>query len=898
MANAMCACWNSGRTLLYNHAMDLITTHINADFDALASMIAASKLYPDAVMAFSGAQEKSIRDFLLHSAVYALDIRKLSRIDLDHVTRLILVDIRQAGRIGKLSKLCSRGDVDIHVYDHHPPSSDDVRGSLEVIEPSGSTTAIMCRLLQERGLSVSPDEATIMMLGIYEDTGNLTFTSTTGADFHAAAFLLAQGANLNVVADMVIKELNADQVSLLNQLIENSYLKRFHGIEVMFASASSSAYIDDFAVLVHKLKNMSRVNALFALANMDDRIYIVGRSRIKEINAGEILGAFGGGGHATAASATVHDMTLIQIEQELHQMLEQSIVPAARARDIMSSPVKTIAPDSDLQEASRMLTRYNINVLPVVDDKERLVGLISRQIIERAKHHGLKLQPVSAYMSTEPAAVRPATPLARIQRHIISENQRFLPVVDQRRRIVGAITRTDLMRALHLDDPGESDSHEPDPGQARTRIMAGMLEERLPAGVLALLRQVGSTADEMSCNAYAVGGFVRDLYLRGINLDIDIVIEGDGVAFARALAARHGYGVKVYKKFGTAVVTIDGSMKIDVASARLEYYEKPAALPTVEWSSIKLDLYRRDFTINTLAVRLNRQHFGQLIDFFGARRDIKEQQIRVLHNLSFVEDPSRIFRAIRFEKRFNFQLSKLTRSLIENAVKSDFLLNLSGKRIFSEVQLLLKEERVRTLIKRLNDFDLLTCIHPAVCYNPAVNRLMKSIESVLAWYDLLYLDNHCEKWFVYFLGLIDRLSAEEAEQLLRRCDIKRVYAASIMTAKTSGMQVLLDLANKKNLQNADIYRILHQIPHDVSLYLMAKSGRTLTKKAFSVYFTQLQHARVHLNGNDLKQLGIAPGRSYRHILDRLRDAVLNGQVSGRSDELCFVRRNFLMDREQ
>jgi len=878
--------------------MELITTHINADFDALASMIAASKLYPDAVMAFSGAQEKSIRDFLLHSAAYALDVRKLSRIDLEQVTRLILVDIRQAGRIGKLSKLCSRGDVDIHVYDHHPPSSDDVRGSLEVIEPSGSTTAIMCRLLQERGLSVSPDEATIMMLGIYEDTGNLTFTSTTGADFRAAAFLLAQGANLNVVADMVIKELNADQVLLLNQLIENSYLKRFHGIEVMFASASASAYIDDFAVLVHKLKNMSRVNALFALANMDDRIYIVGRSRIKEINAGEILGAFGGGGHATAASATVHDMTLIQIEQELHQMLEHSIVPAARACDIMSSPAETIAPDSDLQEASRMLTRYNINVLPVVDDKERLVGLISRQIIERAKHHGLKLQPVSAYMSTEPAAVRPATPLARIQRHIINENQRFLPVVDQRRRIVGAITRTDLMRALHLDDPGESDSHEPDPGQARTRIMAGMLEERLPDDVLSLLKRVGSAADEMACNAYAVGGFVRDLYLRGINLDIDIVIEGDGVAFARALAAQHGYGVKVYKKFGTAVVTVDGSMKIDVASARLEYYEKPAALPTVEWSSIKLDLYRRDFTINTLAVRLNRRHFGQLIDFFGARRDIKEKQIRVLHNLSFVEDPSRIFRAIRFEKRFNFQLSKLTRSLIENAVKADFLLNLSGKRIFSELQLLLKEERVRTLMKRLNDFDLLKYIHPAVCYNPSVNRLMKSIESVLAWYDLLYLDNHCEKWFVYFLGLIDRLSAEEAEQLLRRCDIKRAYSVSIMTAKTGGMQVLLDLANKKNLQNADIYRILHQIPHDVSLYLMAKSGRTSTKKAFSVYFTQLQHARVHLTGNDLKQLGIEPGRSYRHILDRLRDAVLNGQVSGRSDELRFVRRNFLKDREQ
>ncbi len=875
--------------------MELITTHINADFDALASMIAASKLYPDAVMAFSGAQEKSIRDFLLHSAMYALDIRKLSKIDLDSVTRLILVDIRQAGRIGKLSQLCASSDVEIHVYDHHPPSSDDVRGTVEVIEPCGSTTAIMCRLLQERDLSITPEEATIMMLGIYEDTGNLTFSSTTESDFSAAGFLLGRGANLNVVADMAIKELNAEQVSLLNQLIENSYTKNFHGIDVTFATSTSSSYIDDFAVLVHKLKNMGNVNAMFAIANMDDRIYIVGRSRINEVNVGAVLSTFGGGGHATAASATIHGMTLTQAEQDLHRMLESSIVPAAVAQDMMSTPVKTIVSNSSLQDASKMLTRYNINVLPVVDEKQRLAGLISRQIIEKAKHHGLNKQPVSDYMTTDPATVHPTTPLARIQNHIIAGNQRFLPVLDQRRHIVGAITRTDLMRVLHLDDVLDTHPLDREPKQARTRTMARMLKERLPENVLALLKRVGNAADEMSCNAYAVGGFVRDVYMRAVNLDIDIVIEGDGVAFARTFADTHGYSVKVYKKFGTAVITIDETLKIDIASARLEYYEKPAALPTVEWSSVKLDLYRRDFTINTLAVLLNHQNFGQLIDFFGARRDIKEKQIRVLHNLSFVEDPSRIFRAIRFEKRFNFKISKLTLSLIDNAVTSDFLKNLSGKRIFSEVQLLLKEEHIRTLIKRLNDFDLLKYIHPAVTYSPSTNRLMKNIESVMAWYDLLYLDKKCEKWFVYFLGMIDRLSAEEAEQLVRRGDIKRAYAGAIMTAKNSGMQVLLELEKKKKYGNADIYRQLHDIPLDVSLYLMAKSGRLLTKKAFSIYFTQLQHARVHLTGNDLKKLGIEPGKRYRQILDSVQDAVLNAQVSGREEELHFVKQNFLKD---
>ncbi len=592
-------------------------------------------------------------------------------------------------------------------------------------------------------------------------------------------------------------------------------------------------------------------------------------------------------------------MSLTQAEQNLHKILEDSIVPPAVARDMMTQPVKTIPQESTLQDASQMLTRYNINVLPVVDEKQHLTGLISRQIIEKARHHGLNKEPVAAYMTTDPAVVRLTTPLERIQSQIIAGNQRFLPVVDQRKRIVGAITRTDLIRALHLEEVIEINPLDSEPKQSRIRtIMSRMLTERLPKHVLALLRQMGSDADEMSCNAYAVGGFVRDVYMRVVNLDIDIVIEGDGVAFARFVAEKHGYGVKVYKKFGTAVITIDETLKIDVASARLEYYEKPAALPTVEWSSVKRDLYRRDFTINTLAVHLNHQHFGQLIDFFGARRDIKEKQIRVLHNLSFVEDPSRIFRAIRFEKRFNFKISKLTRSLIDNAVTSDFLKNLSGKRVFAEVQLLLKEEHVRALIKRLNDFDLLKTIHPAVIYNPSVNRLMKNIEDVMAWYDLLYLDKNCEKWFVYFLGMIDRLNAEEAEKLLRKCDIKRAHASAIMIAKNSGTQVLHEFEKNKKNGNADIYRLLHDIPLDVSLYLMAKSGRLQTKKAFSIYFTKLQHSRVHLTGNDLKKLGIKPGKRYRQILDSVQDAVLNAQVSGREEELQFVKNNFLKDSKR
>lgn len=867
--------------------MDVITTHISADFDALASMIAARKLYPDAVLAFPGAQEKSIRDFLLQSTAYLLDIRKARSIDIDSIDRLVLVDIRQKSRIGPFAPLVDRDGVEIHIYDHHPPAPDDIRGSVEVIRPCGSTTAILCGILQERGLDISPDEATVMMLGIYEDTGNLTFSSTTPEDYQAAAYLLSQGASLNIVADMVIKELTPEQVALLNDLIENSCTQSVHGVDILVTKSTSSTYVGDFAVLVHKLKNMSNVNALVALARMDDSIYVVVRSRIEEVNAGEIAALFGGGGHATAASATVHDMTLVQAEQRLLDALPGIVHPIRVARDFMTAPVKCLDVRKTLADASAMLTRYNINALPVVQGRA-LVGIITRQIIDRARHHGLAAQSVSEYMVSEFATVRGNTPLEEITRIISAGNQRFLPVVSGQ-TIQGAITRTDLLRVLHVDTASGDGAVQDRSRGARHKTMKTMLVERLSRPALTLLRDIGHEADLIGVNVYAVGGFVRDILMHNDNFDIDIVVEGDGIAFARAFARRTGCQVKAHPKFGTAVMYVDDRVKIDVASARLEYYEHPAALPKVEWSSIKLDLYRRDFSINTLAIRLNSGRFGELIDFFSARRDIKEKTIRVLHNLSFVEDPSRIFRAIRFEQRFGFQLGKLTRGLIDNAVRNDFPAHMSGKRICSELVLLLQEEQVLPVLKRLQDFDLLRYVHPSLTCDAALRTIVKDIAGVLNWFDLLYLDCEYEHWFVYFLGLIDRLDDRQAEVLVRRFDLKKKYAVPIAIAKKEGPVVLRELAHSRGSTNADIYTLIHHLPVPVSLFLMARSKRQIVKKAFSRYFTSLRTRHVHLRGRDLLDLGVPPGRIYRRLLDRLQDAVLNDMVSGREAEKQFVR---------
>jgi len=873
--------------------MDVITTHINADFDGLASMIAAKKLYPDAVLSFPGGQEKNLRDFFMQSAMFLLQTEKVKNIPLSKITRLILVDIRQAHRIGKFAALCKRDDVEIHIFDHHSASPDDIHGSVEHIRPVGSTSTILCRILQEKGLGLTPDEATVLMLGIYEDTGNLTFASTTQEDFQAAAYLLGKGAILNTVSDLITRELTSDQVSLLNELVEHASIKNINGIEVMFATASYGSYVGEFSALVHRLKDMQNANVLFAIANMDDRIYLVARSRIPEVNAGEIVSEFGGGGHPTAAAATIHDMTLTQVEEKLVGILHSKIRPVKTARDFMASPVKVITADETVEKAGALLTRYNINVLPVVDH-EKPVGIITRQIVEKASFHGLKKVPVRDFMTTEFITVKPTTQLSVIQRAIIENNQRFLPVLSGK-KLVGAITRTDLLRVLHVDVKPDGIELEPSSHAERKRTVHALLKERLTKPQIALLKNIGAAADALQYNVYAVGGFVRDIVLRYATLDIDIVVEGDGIKFARAFAAAHHCRLTEHKRFGTAVLQFPDGLKIDVASARLEYYEHPAAAPQVEWSSIKLDLYRRDFTINTLAIQLNRAAWGNLIDFFGASRDIKEKFIRILHNLSFVEDPTRIFRALRFEQRFSFRLSKLTRSLIDNAVKMKFLSSVSGKRIFTELQLIVQEDKALSILRRMSEIGLLAYIHPSIQYTPGLRTLLKNCKDVLSWFNLLFLQERCEQWLVYFIALVDQLTIAETESLCALFHVHKKDADKIMAAKTRGLETLQWILSRRSFKNSELYRRLSDLPAEVSLYLMAKTNQTAAKKAFSLYFSHLQGSATHVTGDDLIRMGIKPGRIFTQILTDLHDAVLDDKVSGRKNELEYIRKKFIKD---
>ena len=253
--------------------LTVITTHINADFDAVASMLAAQKLYPNSVVVFPGSQEKNLRNFFVNSMAYLFNMADIKDIGFAEIQRLVLVDTRQPHRIGKLSDLLGKKNIEVHTYDHHPPKSNDVKADLEHVRITGATVTILTEIIAEQKIDISPDEATIMCLGIYEDTGSFTFPSTTDRDFIAAAHLLSKGANLNMVSNLIDREMNPAQVRLLNEMIQAATEYHINGIDIVVTSVSSDDYVADFAFLVHKMMRMENYNAIFAIARMVNKVF-------------------------------------------------------------------------------------------------------------------------------------------------------------------------------------------------------------------------------------------------------------------------------------------------------------------------------------------------------------------------------------------------------------------------------------------------------------------------------------------------------------------------------------------------------------------------------------------------------------------------------------------------
>ncbi|MDD2734272.1 MAG: CBS domain-containing protein [Desulfuromonadaceae bacterium] len=873
--------------------MDVITTHTNADFDCLGAMTAALRLYPGALLSFPGSQEKAVRVFVERYPEYLPHFTRAKEIDLALITRLIIVDCQQASRIGRFAEVLERPGLEIDIYDHHPLTDESIRPTGGTIAVGGSASTLLAARLFAQEVSLSAEEATLILLGIHEDTGRLLFASTTSDDYRVAGWLLDQGARLNIVNDALTPELTKAQMGLLRQLLTTLKANTINGVVISIAHASCHHYIGDIASLAHLMRDMENMDALFLAVAMEDHVYLVGRSHAPEVDAGEIMRAFQGGGHTTAASAVVHNQSLKQVLEQLDLLLRRSVKESVTAGTIMSTPVKTMPDLVSITVAREYLTRYNCNAMPVMSGKV-MVGVVSRKTIEKALHHGLGESPVTDFMHTEYLSATPDTPLAEIQSYMVTGNRRFVPVFVGT-QLTGAVTRTDLMRHIYgsrRQQSGPLYDLESLEVPTRVRSVAGLISKRFPDAIRETLQRLGAIGDGLGMAVYVVGGFVRDLLLGIDNLDMDVTVEGDGIFFAERFVELHGGRVRSHKKFGTAVLVLPDGRKIDVASTRLEYYDSPGVLPTVERASLRHDLYRRDFTVNTLAICINHDRFGQLTDHFGGQQDIQERVVRVLHNLSFVEDPTRVFRAIRFEQRLGFHIAPHTENLMRSAVRMHLLEKLGGERLLNELVQIMREKDPIAAIGRMASFGLLPYIHTALKLVAATERVLQETGQVMAWLRLLYLDERCEPWQVYLLALCDGLTPQEFHDACIRLAIPGRLASRLCNQRhlvfTTLNSIKRRLKQADEVQNSQIHTWFSGLSLEMLSYLAARASSEQVRRFVSLYLTRLRTIVPVLNGADLRELGMAPGPLFRRMKDRLLQARLNGEVSSRDEEVALV----------
>ena len=424
--------------------------------------------------------------------------------------------------------------------------------------------------------------------------------------------------------------------------------------------------------------------------------------------------------------------------------------------------------------------------------------------------------------------------------------------------------------------------------------LSKLMQAQLKEDHIDLLDSIAETATHDQVSVYVVGGFVRDLLCDIKNLDIDLVVEGDGIRFAEKLAAKHNWQTQNYEKFGTSTLTSEGLSTIDVATARTEYYSHPAALPEVKPSLIKLDLARRDFTINSMAIKLNGQGIFCLIDLFGGETDLKDGLIRVLHDRSFMDDPSRIFRAIRFEQRFDFCIESQTKNLVEIAIKKNFIVGLSGDRLMNEIKILLNESDPMKCIERMRELLLLQAIVPEIFDDKLRWVTLKKIDSALIWADMIPMPKKPEAWFVYFYALFMIDNGESFEVMMVRLNLPNNIYSRMCLDRKCFVESMRYLNNEKNLKPSEVYDIFSKQSSEVVVLLLVVCPSERIKKYAELYFNEYcKSANIELNGKDLIEMGIKAGPIFNNVLKALRDARVNRQVTSIDEEIALVESRFL-----
>lgn len=877
--------------------MQVILTHEQADFDALAAVLGASLVHPGAIAVLPRRMNRNVRTFytLYSSELPFLDAKELPAQPIDSV---ILVDTQSLVTLRGI-----KTNATVQVIDHHIPRHDLPESWTLTSQATGACTTYFVEMLQQnRNGGIQPLYATLLLLGIYEDTGSLTYSSTTPRDIHAAAFLLENGANLTVVSSYLNPPLSDDQRLVYDQLLASAETINIHGQKLVISSTDAGNMTDEVSSIAHKLRDLLDPDGLFITVRTKEGIRLVARSTNDRINAAGVAAHFGGGGHSRAAAALIalekvhgkrdNASALLQINLELLHILPEHILPPVTVGQIMSRRPLLLSPQTPATDAALLMQKYGYEGYPVVENG-KVIGLLTRRAVDRALTHNLDL-PASSLMEAGEVISHPAEPLENLQQTMSTSGWGQVPVVDpQSGQIVGIVTRTDLLKTLSMN--GEANHKRPN--------LAEKLEAALPPVRLALLKLIAAESLKNHLPVYIVGGFVRDLLLDRPGLDFDIVVEGDAIQLAKQLAGAYGGRVVSHRRFGTAkwwIADIHAQLassipmvdeagvqqlpaSIDLISARREFYDYPSALPTVEKSSIKLDLQRRDFTVNTLALRLDGRHYGALYDYWDGASDLHRGMVRVLHSLSFVDDPTRILRAVRFEQRFSFQIEARTLQLLLEA--RSLLRQVSGDRLRHELDLMMAEPEPQDIFARLQELELLQAIHPELKWQPEASGYFAVVlknPPDAAWGIEPSIHTRRVTAYAVWLG---KLGPEKLRTLAGRLRLPHHTAACLLACR----KLWEDLETLNNATPGQVVNRLDTVPPEALYAVFIQDIPAVSKERIRLYNDEWRHVKPVTDGLRLQEMQIPPGPVYKKILAGLRTAWLDGRITSAAEEEQYLQ---------
>ncbi|MBZ0320754.1 MAG: CBS domain-containing protein [Anaerolineae bacterium] len=856
--------------------MRLILTHNNADFDAIASLLAMTKLDPQATAVLPSRVNRNVRNFLtlyasLLPAIHEEDLTRHPKIE-----RAYVVDTQTIANMRGI-----RPKTPVHVIDHHAPNPDRPAHYEFEGETLGANTTLLVEKIRRHNVQINSLEATLLMLGIHEDTGSLTYSRTTVRDIQAVAWLLEQGAQLDLVRDFLRHPLQDDQLELYDQLRDSAETIEIMGHWILIATAQAAEQIAEISSLAPKLSDLFDPDAMFLLVQMGQNVQLVARSTTPEIDVSIIANQLGGGGHDRAAAALIRDGDIASIQAQIESLLPQIVKPGVRVAELMSAGrVQTLSSKTLIKEAALLMQRSGHEGYPVLDGKA-LVGLLTRRAVDRAMNHQMGQQPIAAIMEAGQVYVQPNDGLETLRQKMMDSGWGQMPVLNEDGKIIGIVTRTDLIRRWT----------EPPPYANQPTLIYQKLAQVLPNDVWQLILTIAQEAQAAHMGLYLVGGFVRDLLLDVPNLDIDFVVEGDVPRLVESLCEKYGGVVHFHAQFGTAKWVLDATQLnlvngpdfIDFATARAEFYEEPTALPTVRQSSIKQDLHRRDFTINTMAIRLAPEPMGELLDYYNGQRDLHDGLIRVLHSLSFVDDPTRMVRAIRFEQRFGFKIEPRTEHLLHDALP--FLDRVSGERVRHELNLIMAEQQPLRGLRRMDELGILHQIHPQLRLDEwaegAIRALLYAKE-----FQPFTLSPAFDNWRVaMFAILVVRFAEDELRQLGQRLMISKTNVDHL-TAVCKGYRAVLQFTPETS--RSSVVYALDSLGEVSWLVNWAAAPFAFLRQKIVHFVMEWRHIHPTINGNDLLTLGLKRGPIIGQLLREVRRAWLDGEIQSDEEEAAFL----------